>query len=113
MKIDGPLAIEVIDDTAKNSRKVEVKFRPEFQAINAQQQSIRMKSYIQQLNQFAQSLDRESADYQGIQFILPLCEQVLPYLADQSIDLSETISVEMDIGDASQPYFDLTNFKLN
>ena len=114
MKIEGPLAIEVIDDTAKNSRKVEVKFRAEFQAINGGQQSARMKTYIQQLNQFAQSLDRESADYQGVQLILPLCEQVLPYLADQSIDLSETISLEMDIGDASpQPYFNLTNFKLN
>jgi len=114
MKIEGPLTIEVIDDTAKNSRKVDVKFRPDFQAINAEQQTARMQSYIQQLNLVAQSLDQESADYQGVQLILPLCEQVLPYLADQSIDLTETISLEMDMGTASpQVYINLTSLKLN
>lgn len=114
MEIEGPLSIEITDDTVKNSRKVEVNFRPEFQTITVQQQCSRMKNYIQQLNLYAQSLDRESADYQGVQLILPLCEEVLPYLADQSIDLSETISLELDIGAASsQPYINLTNFKLN
>ena len=114
MKIEGPLTIEVIDDTAKNSRRVDVKFRPDFQAISAEQQTVRMQSYIQQLNLVAQSLDQESADYQGVQLILPLCEQVLPYLADQSIDLTETISLEMDLGTASsQVYVNLTNLKLN
>jgi hypothetical protein len=114
MQIEGPFLIEVIDDESRNSRKVEVRFREDFQGLDTDQQCRRVESYIQHLYQLAKSLDQESADYQGVQLILPLCEQVLPYLADKSIDLTETISLEIDIGPASpQVYINLAKLNIN
>jgi hypothetical protein len=114
MKIEGPLAIDITDDESSGSRKVEVRFREDFRKLSPEQQAADMKSYIQQLYRLAQSLDQESADYQGVQLILTLCEQVLPYLADQSIDLDETITLEIDSGPGSSPnILDFSNLKLN
>ena len=114
MQIDGPFVIEVIDDESRNCRRVEVRFREEFQNLDTDQQCRRVESYIQHLYQLVKSLDQESADYQGVQLILPLCEQVLPYLADKSIDLTETISLEIDIGPASpQAYINLGKLNIN
>jgi len=114
MEIDGPLVIDIIDDASTGSRKVEVKFRLEFQILSAEQQSVRMKNYIQPLYRFAQNLDPQSADYQGIQLILPLCEQVLPYLAEQSIDLGETITMELDSEpESSRQTIDFAKLALN
>jgi len=114
MQIEGPFVIGVIDDESRNCRKLEIRFREDFQGLNADQQCRRIESYIQHLYQMAKSLDQESADYQGVQLILPLCEQVLPYLADQSIDLTETISLEIDIGPASpQVYINLGRLNIN
>jgi len=114
MQIDGPFVIEVIDDESRNCRRVEVRFREEFQNLDTDQQCRRVESYIQHLYQLVKSLDQESADYQGVQLILPLCEQVRPYLADKSIDLTETISLEIDIGPASpQAYINLGKLNIN
>jgi len=114
MQIEGPFVIEVIDDESRNCRRVEVRFREDFQSLNTDQQSRHVESYIQHLYQLVKSLDQESADYQGVQLILPLCEQVLPYLADKSIDLTETISLEIDIGPASpQVYINLGKLNIN
>jgi len=114
MQIEGPFVIEVIDDESRNCRRVEVRFREDFQNLDTDQQCRRVESYIQHLYQLVKSLDQESADYQGVQLILPLCEQVRPYLADKSIDLTEIISLEIDIGPAShQAYINFGKLNIN
>ncbi len=114
MEIDGPLLIEVTDDEASNNRKVEIRFRLEFQLLEPQQQVKRMQTYIQRLYQLAQDLGQESADSQGIQLNLPLCEELLAYFPDQSIDLNESITLEMDKGStAPETCINLMDLKLN
>ncbi len=62
MEIEGPLLIEVIDDEVSRKRRVEIKFRLEFQLLDPLQQVKRMQAYIQMLYQLAQDLGEESAE---------------------------------------------------
>jgi hypothetical protein len=56
MQIDGPFVIEVIDDESRNCRRVEVRFREDFQNLDTDQQCRRVESYIQHLYQQVKSL---------------------------------------------------------
>lgn len=98
MKIEGPLAINVTDDKVHNKRTLEISFRQEFQLLQHDQQLSELKIYIQRLYQNAQTQQEGSANREGMTLIMQVCEQILPLLQQQEIDLAETIEMEMSLG---------------
>ncbi|MCK4710278.1 MAG: hypothetical protein KAU21_16795 [Gammaproteobacteria bacterium] len=114
MKIDGPLSINVQDDDVQNKRTLEITFNDEFQQLKLSQRVSEMKKYIQSLFQNSQSLEDGQADKQGLLLIMQICEQLLPHLQQDELDLAETISFEMGLAGA-QPEISisLSDFNIN
>ena len=113
MKIDGPLLIKVVDDDVQNKRTLEINFADDFQQLQASSQIADMKKYIQSLFQSAQSLQDGQADKEGILLIMQICEQLLPLLQQDELDLAETISFEMGLDNGqSEVSISLADFNM-
>lgn len=95
MKIDGPLIIKVLDDEILNKRTLEINFSLDYQQLELNQQLANMKKYIQQLFQNSQAMPDNDPNKQGILLIMQIAEELLPYIQQQELDLSETISMEL------------------
>ena len=113
MKIDGPIAVNVLDDDLLNKRTLEINFTEDFQKMEAPIQVAEMKRYIQSLFQNAQSLGDEHADKPGVLLIMQISEELLPYLQQGELDLAETIAFEMSLGARSEVSFSLADLKHN
>ena len=115
MKIEGPLAISIVDDDVQNKRTLEINFTEEFQQLESSQQLSEMKKYIQLLFQNAQSLQDKQAEKDGLLLVMQICEQLLPHLQQDELDLAETILFEM--GPATDPRPEISvsiaDFKIN
>lgn len=98
MKIDGPLSVSVTDDEVKQIRTLEINFKKEFELLTLDQRSADLKRYIQSMYQNAQSLNDDQVDKTGLLLIMQLCEQLLPYVQQDDLDLHETIKLEMTLG---------------
>jgi len=114
MKIDGPLSVNVKDDDIQAKRTLEITFTDAFQQLGHNEQVAAMKSYIQTLFQNAESLPQGQAEREGILLIMQICEQLLPMLQQQELDLAETISLEMGLASLSpEVSVSLADFKMN
>ena len=98
MKIDGPLSVSVVDDEVGQKRTLEITFKNEFQQLSLEQRVADLKRYIQSLYQKAQVLNDAQADKTGLVLIMQLCEQLLPYVQQDDLDLKDTIELEMALG---------------
>jgi hypothetical protein len=114
MKIDGPLVVSVLDDEIQNKRTLEIDFSEQYQQLAVEQQAVEMKQYIQQLFQNAQALEENDSNRQGILLIMQICEELLPYIQQQELDLSETITMELAAQIATpEVSVSLADFKMN
>lgn len=95
MKIEGPLIVSVLDDEIQNKRTLEINFTEQFQQLSAQQQAADMQKYIQQLFQNGEALEPGSSNREGLLLIMQICEELLPYIQQQELDLTETITMEL------------------
>lgn len=98
MKIEGPLTLGITDDEIQNKRTLEINFKPEFQQLKSSEQVSELKTYIQALYQNAQAIDEDHADRTGLLLVMQVCEQLLPHIQEQQLDLNETIELEMSLG---------------
>lgn len=98
MKIDGPLSISIKDDDIQKKRTLEINFKPDFQQLLPDQQTGELKKYIQNLYRNAHTLNEDHPDKAGLLLIMQVSEQLLPYLQQQQLDLSETMLLEMSLG---------------
>jgi hypothetical protein len=114
MKIEGPLIISVLDDSIQNKRTLEIDFTEQYQQLSAEQQSADMKKYIQQLFQNAQALTETDPNRPGLLLIMQICEELLPYIQQEELELAETISMEL-AANVETPEFSvaLTDLKMN
>jgi uncharacterized membrane protein YccC len=114
MKIQGPISVSVQDDDVQAKRTLEINFTEAFQQNTHEQQVAELKSYIQSLFQNAESLPEGQADREGILLIMQICEQLLPLLQQQELDLTETISLEMGLASLTPEIsVSLADFKIN
>lgn len=113
MKIDGPLRVSVLDDEIKNKRTLEIDFTETYQQLSVQQQSVEMRSYIQRLFQNAETLQAGDSNREGLLLIMQICEELLPYIQQQELDLSETITMELAARTSSEVSISLADFKMN
>lgn len=90
--------MNIVDDEALDKRTLEISFIEDFQQLQHDQQLSELKSYIQRLYQNAQTLNKGQADRQGVLMIMQICEELLPHIQQQDIDLNETIELEMSPG---------------
>ncbi len=100
MKIDGPLLISFRDDELQNKRTLEINFKEQFQQLELSSQVAELKKYIQSLFQNAEAIQDNQAEKEGVLLIMQICEQLLPYLQQDELDLSETIEFEMGLAGA-------------
>ena len=114
MKIDGPISVNILDDDVQNKRTLEINFKQEFQQLNLSQQVSEMTRYIQTLFQNAQPLEEDQADREGLLLIMQICEQLLPHLQQEELDLTETILFEMGLtGTQAEISVSLSDFNVN
>lgn len=114
MKIEGPLNVSVLDDEIQNKRTLEIDFTDEYQQLTPELQSSEMKSYIQKLFQNADALTPGDSSREGLLLIMQICEELLPYIQQQELDLSETITMEL-AAQVARPEVSvsLSDFKMN
>lgn len=114
MKIEGPLMVSVLDDDIQNKRTLEIDFTDEYKELATEQQAAEMKKYIQQLFQNAQALAEKDSNRQGLLLIMQICEELLPFIQQQELDLNETITMELAAQTLSpEVSVSLADFKMN
>jgi len=94
MLIEGPLNINVVDNSESHSRELEITFTAEFQSLDLDSRITHFKSHIAQL-QHGIGESSESAEQQGMMAILQICEEFLPHIEADEIPLNETIAIEI------------------
>ena len=94
MLIEGPLTIEILDNSSADSRELEIKFTPEFQVLDLNARIERFKQHIDQLQKSIHSTDNPG-EQQGMLAILQVCEQLLPHITTDEIPLTESITIEI------------------
>ncbi len=114
MKIEGPLGINVKDDDLQAKRILEINFTDAFQQLSHDEQVNHLQNYIQTLFQQAESLPQGQADREGVLLVMQICDQLLPMLKQQTLDLAGTISLEMGLASLTPEIsVSLADFKLN
>ncbi len=114
MKIEGPLIVSVLDDDIQNKRTLEIDFTEQYQKLTAEQQAADMKKYIQELFQNAEALPDKDSNRQGLLLIMQICEELLPLIQQQELDLKETITMELAAQTVSpEVSVSLADFKMN
>lgn len=116
MNIDGPLNLNVTKDEVQHKRTLEITFKQEFQTLSLEQRSQELKRYIQSLYQSAQTFKDGNAEKTGLELIMQLSEELLPFIQQDELDLEETIKLEMAMGGssvASEKSVSLTDLNLN
>lgn len=114
MKIIGPLSVSILDDDIQNKRTLEINFKQEFQQLEHSLQISEMKKYIQSLFQNAQPMQDNYADKEGLLLVMQICEQLLPLLQQDELDLAETITLEMGLAGApAEISVSLSDFTIN
>jgi ribosomal protein S15P/S13E len=114
MKIEGPLIVSVLDDDIQNKRTLEIDFTEPYRGLTTEQQAAGMKKYIQQLFQNAEALPEKDANRQGLLLIMQICEELLPFIQQQELDMSETITMELAAQTVSpEVSVALADFKMN
>ena len=98
MLIEGPLNINVVDNSDSNSRELEITFTTEFQSLDI---TGRVGDFKKHMNQLQKSIHAtsEPGEQQGMTAILQICEGLLPHIEADEIPLTETIAIE--IGESS------------
>jgi hypothetical protein len=94
MLIQGPININVVDNSDSHSRELEITFTSEFQALNINARIDDFENHITQLKQGINAID-EVSEQQGMTAILQICEELLPHIKADEIPLSETIAIEI------------------
>jgi hypothetical protein len=114
MKIEGPLIVSVLDDDIQKKRTLEIDFTEQYQELAVEQQAADMKKYIQQLFQNAEALSEKDSNRQGLLLIMQICEELLPLIQQQELDLNETITMELAAQTVSpEVSVSLADFKMN
>ena len=94
MLIEGPLNINVVDNSGSQSRELEITFTLEFQALDINARVSDFKNHIAQLQQTINKTS-DSSEQQGMVAILQICEELLPHVEADEIPLNETIAIEI------------------
>jgi hypothetical protein len=114
MKIEGPLIVRVLDDDIQNKRTLEIDFTEQYQELTTEQQTADMKKYIQQLFRNAETLPDKDSNRQGLLRIMQICEELLPLIQQQELDINETITMELAAQTVSPEIsVSLTDLKMN
>jgi len=96
MNIDGPLIIAVSTEDNSLNHQLHISFKPEFIQLLVPQRVQSIQSYRQKLDESLQALALENPDRLGIQTVLQICENLETYIANDDIDLKETIVIEIE-----------------
>ena len=98
MLIEGPLHIQIVDNSDTGTRELHLSFVAEFQNQDIETRVKDFRDHIAKLQEQSISTD-DPATQQGILTILQISEQLLPHIESDEMPLSETIVIE--IGQAS------------
>ncbi len=96
MLIEAPFKISIVDKQDSQSKELHLTFTDIFSNIEPDQRTSILEKYINELSDNIQQLPAESQDRQGMLIIEQLAGQLLPHLANDELDLDETIIVEIN-----------------
>jgi len=95
MDIEGPLHISVQDDESSLKRELHLSFKPYFVQEKLFERTEVFQKYIDHLKHNLQKLGKDNSDRLGMETILQICENLSEYVANDEIDLNETIVIEI------------------
>ena len=93
MLIDGPFNLQIME--ADGTRELHITYKEEYQALG-------LSSRVQQMHQHLQDLQAnyqassDPAEQQGMQMIMQVISQILPYIEADDISLDEAIVLELE-----------------
>jgi len=94
MQINGPFSINIINNSATQSRELHLKFKPAFQRQPLAARYKTMQDHIKNLQQEVEQ-QAEGATRQGMLMMLQIVEELCPHIEQDEIPLDETIVIEM------------------
>lgn len=93
MLIDGPFNLQIIE--ADGSRELHITYKEAYQALDINSRVQQMQQHLQDL-QTSYQASSDPAEQQGMQMLMQVISQILPYIASDEISLDEAIVLELE-----------------
>ena len=95
LKISGPIKVSVIESETSFDRELHIAFTEEFKELAAAERKRQFHQYIESLQQHLTKPTDDDAEKQGVITILQFCEQLLPFIETDEIDLDQPIEAQI------------------
>ena len=96
MLIEAPFKISMVDKADSQSKELHLTFTDYFSNCELNQRISMFKKYINELANDIQKLPPDSQDRKGMMIIEQLTGELLPHIANDDLELDETIVVEIN-----------------
>jgi hypothetical protein len=93
MLIDGPFDLQIIE--TDGSRELHLSYKEAFQALQLSERVQQMQQHLQDL-QASYQASSDPAEQQGMQMIMQVVAQILPFIEADEIALDEAIVLELE-----------------
>lgn len=93
MLIDGPFNLQIME--ADGTRELHITYKEAYQALDLPSRVQQMLQHLQDLQANYQA-SSDPAEQQGMQMIMQVISQILPYIEADDISLDEAIVLELE-----------------
>lgn len=93
MLIDGPFDLQIME--SDDSRELHITYKDAYQALDLASRVQQMQQHLRDLQANYQA-SSDPAEQQGMQMIMQVVSQILPYIEADEISLDEAIVLELE-----------------
>lgn len=93
MLIDGPFDLQIME--SDGSRELHITYKDAYQALDLPSRVQQMQQHLRELEANYQA-SSDPAEQQGMQMIMQVVAQILPYIETDEISLDEAIVLELE-----------------
>ncbi|MDA3868902.1 MAG: hypothetical protein PF589_02930 [Gammaproteobacteria bacterium] len=93
MLIDGPFDLKIME--SDGSRELHITYKEAYRALDLSSRVQQMQQHLQDLEANYQA-SSDPAEQQGMQMLMQVVSQILPYLETDEISLDEAIVLELE-----------------
>jgi hypothetical protein len=109
MLIQGPLRFSVASGDGDQGYELFLDFTPEFQARALGDRTAEFQAYLVSLGEKLAEDSLDARNQQGMLVAQQICEQLLPHVLSDELDLEETINIHLRPGSPEVSLVDLLN----
>jgi len=93
MLIDGPFDLQIMQDDS--TRELHIRYKEAYQALDLASRVQQMQQHLRELEANYQA-SSDPAEQQGMQMIMQVVAQILPFIEADEIALDEAIVLELE-----------------